>query len=64
MWLRFRKKKYLLEYFVKFQYRGSQEVLETKAYVYASSNPKTSLPKLFPGAIVLSYEPTGDRIDP
>ena len=63
MLLRFRQKKHLLEYLVKFQYRGSQEVLETKAYIYVSSNPKTSLPKLFPGVIVLSYEPTGEGID-
>ena len=59
----FRKKKYLLEYLVKFKYRNSKEVLETKAYIYTTSRPKNSLEKLFPGVIILGYEATGERID-
>ena len=63
MFIPFKQRRYLLEYLVEFQYPGSQEVLETKAYIYADSNPQTSIPKLFPGVVVLGYEPTGERID-
>lgn len=62
MLFRFRKQKYLIEYLVKFKYQESDEILETKAYIYSNSNPKTSIPKLFPGIVVLNYELTGETI--
>ncbi|ELS01321.1 hypothetical protein Xen7305DRAFT_00010240 [Xenococcus sp. PCC 7305] len=63
MFAQSKNKKYRLEYSVKFRHRNSKEILETKAYIYADSNPKTAIPKLFPGLIVASYELTGERIE-
>jgi|GEM_PF-5904512 len=63
MFIPSQKQKCLLEYLVKFKYKDSTEIIETKSYIYSTNKPQSSIPKLFPGVVVLSYELTGERID-